>query len=232
MEPCSLPTRSWIPGSEGRFRQRPSWPGRCPWSLPVQPLSSSSMASAPDLAHQHLRSGSGGQWARGQRAPRRPEPFQQGLTSPTPNIPDWSDHPITCHHCLDAFLVPRWNWLNSHSFIHSFHKYQSHDWRALAPRTHQQMGQARFLSSGSPAELVLKVLSREGLYTYSYDCLGASLLAQMVKNLPAMQETWVWSLGEGNGNPLYCSCLEKSMDRGARQATVHGISKSQTQLSD
>ena len=40
----------------------------------------------------------------------------------------------------------------------------------------------------------------------------------MVKNLPAMQATQVWSLGrspeEGNGNPRQNSCLEKSMDRG------------------
>ena len=40
------------------------------------------------------------------------------------------------------------------------------------------------------------------------------------------------SLGEGNGNPLQYSCLEISMDRGAGQATVHGVAKSQTQLSD
>ena len=31
------------------------------------------------------------------------------------------------------------------------------------------------------------------------------------------------SPGEGNGNPLQYSCLEKSMDRGVWQATVHGI---------
>ena len=37
---------------------------------------------------------------------------------------------------------------------------------------------------------------------------------------------------EGNGNPLQCSCLENSMDRGAWWATVHGVSKSQTQLSN
>ena len=29
--------------------------------------------------------------------------------------------------------------------------------------------------------------------------------------------------GEGNGNPLQYSCLEKSMDRGAWRATVHGV---------
>ena len=36
------------------------------------------------------------------------------------------------------------------------------------------------------------------------------------------------SLGEGNGNPRQCSCLENPMDRGAWWATVHGITKSQT----
>ena len=38
--------------------------------------------------------------------------------------------------------------------------------------------------------------------------------------------------GEGNGNPLQNSCLENCMDRGAWRATVHGVVKSQTQLSD
>ena len=40
------------------------------------------------------------------------------------------------------------------------------------------------------------------------------------------------SPGEGNGNPLQYSCLENSVDRGAWQATVHGIAKSCTRLSD
>ena len=31
---------------------------------------------------------------------------------------------------------------------------------------------------------------------------------------------------EGNGYPLQCSCLENSMDRGAWQTTVHGVTKS------
>ena len=63
-------------------------------------------------------------------------------------------------------------------------------------------------------------------------------MAGLVKNLPASWETQVQSLdledspGEGNGNPLQCSCLENSMDRGAWWATVHGVTKSQTQLSD
>ena len=38
------------------------------------------------------------------------------------------------------------------------------------------------------------------------------------------------SPGEGNGNQFQCSCLENPMDRGAWQAPVHGITKSQMQL--
>ena len=38
--------------------------------------------------------------------------------------------------------------------------------------------------------------------------------------------------GEGNGSPLQCSRLENPMDGGAWWAAVHGVTKSQTQLSD
>ena len=40
------------------------------------------------------------------------------------------------------------------------------------------------------------------------------------------------SPGEGHGNPLQYSCLGNPTDRGAWQATVHGVAKSQTQLSN
>ena len=40
------------------------------------------------------------------------------------------------------------------------------------------------------------------------------------------------SPGEGDGNPLQYSCLENPMDRGTWGATVHGVAKSQTRLSD
>ena len=61
----------------------------------------------------------------------------------------------------------------------------------------------------------------------------------MVKNLPgkAGAPEDVGSLpgsgrspGGGNGNPLQYSCLENPTDRGAWQAIVHGVRKSQTQL--
>ena len=63
----------------------------------------------------------------------------------------------------------------------------------------------------------------------------------MVKNLPANEGDAgdVGSIpgsgrspGGGNGNPLQNFCLENPMDRGAWQATVHVVTKSQTQLSD
>ena len=38
--------------------------------------------------------------------------------------------------------------------------------------------------------------------------------------------------GEGNGNPLQCSCLENPMDGGAWWAIVHGVAKSRTRLRD
>ena len=56
----------------------------------------------------------------------------------------------------------------------------------------------------------------------------------VVKNLPAMQETGVQSLGQedplekGMLTQLQHSCLENSMDRGVWWATVHGVAKSQT----
>ena len=40
------------------------------------------------------------------------------------------------------------------------------------------------------------------------------------------------SPGEGHGNPLQYSCLENLMDKGAWWATVHGVTKSQTRLSN
>ena len=71
-----------------------------------------------------------------------------------------------------------------------------------------------------------------------HKCPGASLVTQTVKNPPAMQETQVQSLGWED--PLeeevatHSSILawKNPMHRGDWQATVHGVTKSQTQLSD
>ena len=63
----------------------------------------------------------------------------------------------------------------------------------------------------------------------------------VAKNLPAnagatgyagLIPVWGRSPGEGNGNPLEYPCLENSMDRGIWLATVHGVAKSRTRLSN
>ena len=70
----------------------------------------------------------------------------------------------------------------------------------------------------------------EGIAQYSW----ASLVAQMVKNPPAMQETWIRSLGwddplkEGLATHFNILAWRIFMDRGAR----HGVKKSQTWLRD
>ena len=75
--------------------------------------------------------------------------------------------------------------------------------------------------------------SREGMgYPLQYSWV--SLMAQMVKNLPAVQETWVRFLGWEDpldeGKETYTNSLawRIPMNRGAWQATVHGVAKSWT----
>ena len=64
-------------------------------------------------------------------------------------------------------------------------------------------------------------------------------MALGVKNLPANVgdirdvgsiPRWRLSPREGHGNPLQYSCLESHMGRGAWWTTVHGVTKSWTQL--
>ena len=63
-------------------------------------------------------------------------------------------------------------------------------------------------------------------------------MAQVVKNLPPVRETWIRSLGwedcleEGAATHSSILAWRIPMDRGAWWATVHGVAKSQTQLSD
>ena len=62
------------------------------------------------------------------------------------------------------------------------------------------------------------------------------LLHPQLLLLPTLQSSHSHQLdcicGGGNGTPLQYSCLENPMDGGAWKAAVHGVAKSQTQLSD
>ena len=77
-----------------------------------------------------------------------------------------------------------------------------------------------------------------GIDIYIYTIGEASLMAQMVENLPASEGDGGSipgsrrSPGEGNSNPLKYSCLGNPMDRGTWHTTVHGVEKSQIRLSD
>ena len=84
----------------------------------------------------------------------------------------------------------------------------------------------------------LRKAPKEGIgcpLQYSWVSLVA---AQAVKNPPAMWETWVWSLAwkdpleEGMATHSSILACRIPMDRRVWQATVHGVTKSQTQLSD
>ena len=78
------------------------------------------------------------------------------------------------------------------------------------------------------------------MYALAYSCIfdhslkNASLVAQLVKNLPASAGDTrdVGSIprlgrspGQANGNPLQYSCLKNSMDREAWQVTVQDVTK-------
>ena len=60
------------------------------------------------------------------------------------------------------------------------------------------------------------------------DCKESACNAGNLGSIPGLGR----SPGEGHGNPLKYSCRENPMDRGALRAIVHGVTKSQTRLSD
>ena len=70
------------------------------------------------------------------------------------------------------------------------------------------------------------------------DIKGASLVAQTIQNLPTIQESRIQSLGwedpleEGMATHSSILAWKIPMDRGGWRATVHGVAKSQTQLSE
>ena len=72
------------------------------------------------------------------------------------------------------------------------------------------------------------------MFTFIQCSVWASLVPQMVKNLPAMLDTWVGSLGWEEPLEKDMATLSSflawriSMDRGAPRATVHGIAELST----
>ena len=85
--------------------------------------------------------------------------------------------------------------------------------------------------SGDPEIHVSKMMEGVGLYQSKVNVSEGFPGGSVVKNLPAKAGNLGSipgsgrSPGEGNGNPLQCSCLENPTDRGAWQAPVCGVDK-------
>ena len=86
----------------------------------------------------------------------------------------------------------------------------------------------QLINSEKPKQLHCDTNTFHGMVLSTVHCFcGGSV----VKNLPASarDKGWIPGLGrsprEGNGNPLQYSCLGNPKDRGAWQATVHGVVK-------
>ena len=116
------------------------------------------------------------------------------------------------------------------------------------------MGKKSACNAGDPGSIPGSGRSTGAGIGYPLQYSWASLVAQLVKNLSAMWETWVGKIpqrrerlptpvflpGEFRGlySPsekavaLQYSCLENPMDGGVWWATVHGVAKSRTRLSD
>ena len=99
-------------------------------------------------------------------------------------------------------------------------------------------GKESICNSGDPGSIPGSGSSPGEGIGYPLQNSWASLMAQMVKNLPAMWETWVGSLGwedpleEGMAAHSNILAWRISMDRGAWQDTVHGVAKNRTRLSN
>ena len=104
-------------------------------------------------------------------------------------------------------------------------------YQSLGDFPDSSVGKEYTCNAGDPSSIPgLGRFAGEGIgYPFQYSWV--SLVAQLVKNLPAMRETWVqWlgrSPGKGKGYPFQYSGLENSMD-----CIVHGVTKSQNWWND
>ena len=99
-------------------------------------------------------------------------------------------------------------------------------------------GKESACNAGDPSCITGSGKSPREIVVYTLRYCWASLVAQSVKNPPAMRETWLRSLGwedpleEGMATRSSILTWRIPMDRGAWRTTVHGVAKSQTPLSD
>ena len=142
-------------------------------------------------------------------------------------------HPIHSKHCC----LGCWPYLERHwhgcSGSQQIHPEDGCHWCSGEEKAARSTV-LKFSVSALPVSHRYKVVLTRNLTEATPD----SLVVQMVKIPPAMQDTWVQSLGWGDpleeGMATLSSILawRIPIDRGAWWATVHGVAKSQTRLSD
>ena len=101
--------------------------------------------------------------------------------------------------------------------------------------TPSKVNQTTAAESFDRVERILCTFSRSFLsfFIRTLGCCGGSDVKESACNVGDSGSTsGSGGSQEGNGNPLQYSCLEDPVDRGARWATVHGVAKSWTWLSD
>ena len=130
-------------------------------------------------------------------------------------------------------------------FLHNFLLFFQFQWDIIDIQHHIHLGfpgisagKESACNAGDPSLIPGSRSSPGEGIDYPLQYSWASLVAQKVKNPLAMRETWVWSLGWEDpleeGMATYSSILawRIPMGRGAWWATVHGITKIHTWLSD
>ena len=106
-------------------------------------------------------------------------------------------------------------------------------WGSTGGFPHSSVSKESAFNAGNPGSIPGSGRSTGEGIGYSLQYSWASLVAQLVKNPPAMRETWVQSLGwedpleKGKATQLQYSGLANSMDY-----IVHGVTKSRTRLSN
>ena len=127
----------------------------------------------------------------------------------------------------NLILISLHHWFNGHEFEQTWEMVNDREaWHAAVHGVTK--GQTQ-LNDWTWDTVGCKTEHDKGSITDCFLFLRASLVAQLVKNPPAMQETWFWSLGWKDhlekGKATHSSIL-------TWRIPVHGVEKSQTRLSD
>ena len=150
------------------------------------------------------------------------------------------DTGVGCHFLLQCMKVRSESQVSCSVVSSSLRPHRLEPIRLLCPWGFSVLTQCFFFKVFIEVYLIYSVVLASGVQqsgSYIF-FLGASLVAYMGKNPPAMRETWVWSLGweepleEGMATHSSVLAWKIPMDRRAWRSTVHGVIKNRAQRSD